>query len=123
MLSRDKLSVILSQPDATDQMAADPLKRAALLDAMLRHIGDVDADLRDKGIYLTLARWVTEAMLSREEIHGLLPKLIDDEHLFFNWVKGKVIRYSPVHFPCSGSRYYYIPIKQISSLQQRNWHA
>ena len=65
---------------------APPDKKGAaeLLYAMLQHIGDTDAYIRDDLIYSTFCEWICEKdIFETKTIRDALTVLMDDKHLFF----------------------------------------
>lgn len=50
---------------------------------MIKHIGSIDDELRDKLIYGTLYRWIMNQELSIELVRQVLYVTLDDDHLFY----------------------------------------
>ncbi|WP_028401018.1 DUF2785 domain-containing protein [Ectobacillus panaciterrae] len=50
---------------------------------MLDHIGSPDAELRDKLIYSTLARWIIGGVFRQKELRGLLLQALSPDYLFY----------------------------------------
>ncbi|MCM3388305.1 DUF2785 domain-containing protein [Ureibacillus chungkukjangi] len=54
-----------------------------MLEAMLKHIGSVDAELRDALIYPTFMKMIDEELLTPNQFHYLFDSCLDDNHLFY----------------------------------------
>ncbi|GAB6988681.1 DUF2785 domain-containing protein [Paenibacillus pini] len=49
---------------------------------MLLHIGSIDSELRDNLIYSTFYKWISNEILTIEQVRSVLEICLDDEHLF-----------------------------------------
>lgn len=49
---------------------------------MMEHIGDTDAELRDKLIYSTLYFWIDREVLQADEVYEIFKIALNEEHLF-----------------------------------------
>ena len=57
---------------------------AELIPAMLKYIGSTDSELRDDLIYTAFDAWIlAEPVLDPDQLRGLLPVILDEEHLRF----------------------------------------
>lgn len=54
-----------------------------MLEAMLKHIGSGDAELRDALIYPTFMKMIDEELLTPKQVHYLFDSCLDDNHLFY----------------------------------------
>ncbi|OPJ56633.1 DUF2785 domain-containing protein [Clostridium oryzae] len=50
---------------------------------MMKHIGSLDAELRDNLIYGTMFKWITNDKFNFEQLMEVLAIILDDKHLFY----------------------------------------
>ncbi|MDR2183820.1 MAG: DUF2785 domain-containing protein [Clostridiales bacterium] len=74
---------LLVDLDDLDFATLDGAELEALIYEMLEHLGDPDSQLREGLIYPTLARIISENILSREQYIHLLETCIGERNLFY----------------------------------------
>jgi len=84
MLTESELKTKLQALVQEDFHLARREDLAELIPAMLKHIGSTDSELRDDLIYTAFDAWIlAEPVLSPDQLRGLLPVILDEEHLRF----------------------------------------
>lgn len=84
MLSESQLKEKLQALAQEDFHLARREELAELIPAMLKHIGSTDSELRDDLIYTAFDAWILgEPVLDSDQVRGLLPVILDEEHLRF----------------------------------------
>lgn len=53
------------------------------IEQLLEHMGSIDSQLRDDLIYTTWNYWITQDILSKEQLNYILSKSFDDQHLYY----------------------------------------
>jgi len=84
MLSESQLKEKLQALAQEDFHLARREELAELIPAMLKYIGSTDSELRDDLIYTAFDAWIlAEPVLDSDQVRGLLPVILDEEHLRF----------------------------------------
>jgi len=83
-LTRDELKQILKQIKEADYKVCENIDLDRLILAMLEHIGDTDAGLRDNLIYTSFCKLAEKEAFSVEQLRTILNTSLDDNHLFYN---------------------------------------
>jgi len=82
-MNRLALKQLLEQIKENKYVVPEDINPFDLSLEMLEYIGDIDSELRDDLIYATLFHWMTEDILTNEELRKLLNIATDDNHLFY----------------------------------------
>ncbi|GLI09978.1 membrane protein [Paenibacillus tyrfis] len=88
MQTRDSLKLLLLQIRQEQYKVPTGMSAFELALEMMNHVGDIDAELRDKLIYSTLSRWSKNNEFTFEQLRCLLRFSLDERHLF--WGIGEV---------------------------------
>ena len=83
-MKKANLKVHLKKISRNDFEILEGLELNEITNSMISHIGDTDPELRDELIYMTFYHWIIKKKYySETDLHDILHKIIDDEHLFY----------------------------------------
>lgn len=82
-MERTALKEILTEIKENDYKVLEGIKPFDLSLDMMKYIGDIDGELRDRLIYSILFTWMIGDVLTSEEVHQLLNIALDDKYLLY----------------------------------------
>jgi len=84
MLFKEKLIKLTESSDSLSSLnILNVNEQNQLIDPLLEHMGSIDSQLRDDLIYTTWNYWITQDILSKEQLNYILNKSFDDQHLYY----------------------------------------
>jgi len=83
MKTHEELKQLLARIKDNDYSIPNEIDVDGLIADMLKFIGHVDGELRDKLIYSTFCGWVDNGILSATQMRHILATCLSETHLFF----------------------------------------